>query len=106
MGIVAFDPVLKLEKHGSRVPVGGDRRTKSQIPNRLEKVVKMVKSLITFFPALVAKGKDIWSEGTQAKEVVAAIHHHVDGEVVTRKYMKIRAEGIPEQQSFPFSQPV
>ena len=81
--------------------VGGDGIAEGKSAQRLERVVELVKPDITDQPPPVPQREQVRRERGQAEEVVAAVDHHVDGEVVAGKDHEIRAGAISQQYAFP-----
>ena len=64
--------------------VGRNWRAKGEEAEILKQVVQFVKARIGLRPKLVARCKRFRRECRQPEQVIAAIHHHVDSQIVTR----------------------
>ena len=105
MRVVAADPTAQLEKHCRAVLVGGNRRTKRQETEILQHVVDWIKRWITGLPSSVALPEPIGRHRAEPEQVVTAIHHHVDGEIVAGEDLELRANRIAQLKALPLQFP-
>ena len=100
--MIATNPTAELQEHGCAVFIGGDRSAECEKAEVLENVVERVKSGVSREPRAISLREQIWREGTQAEQVIASIHHHVDGEIVPSIDTEIGSNGIADQEARPF----
>ena len=86
--------------------VGRHRRTKHELAKILQQVIQTVKSIVTCQPASIALGKYFRRERRQPKQIVAAIDHHINCQVIAGEHLKFGSDIITQAYSFPLLQPV
>ena len=89
VGGVALDPAPQLQKLRRVVPVARDGLPEGEAAQVLKRVVELVEAGIAGLPPGVAAGEEIGGEGREPQQVVASVHHHVDGEVVARQHQEV-----------------
>src|SRR5208283_998340 len=101
-GVVADEPAAELQELGSAVLVGGDRGAECEVTEVLQQVVELIEARVALKQVTVTQGEVVGGEGGEAEQVIGAVHHHVDGEVVAGEYLEIRADAIAQGEPFPF----
>ena len=94
MCIVAREPSAKFEELGGGMFVGWHGITESNEAQILQDVVQFVKTRVAFKPEFVSQGEVIGCEGGDAKQIIRAVHDHVNGEVVAGEYFEIRSDFV------------
>src|SRR5690606_11564111 len=106
MALIGRDPAPQLQKLGRAVLVRRRRLAKRKLAQVLQHVVDGVKTGIALLPQAIAQPKEIRRKGRKPKEVIAAVHYHVDGKVVARVNLKLGPDLIPHGKARPLDSPV
>jgi len=100
--VVALEPAAVLQEHRGGVLVGGHGRAEGEEAEVLEQVVEFVERRIATFPEFVTLREEVRGESAQAQQVIAAVHHHVDGEIVAGVDLEVGSDLVAQNQSLPF----
>src|ERR1700736_5115477 len=106
MRAIRGDSLREMQKHRSRMFVGGNGLAKGNVAEILQRVGDSVVDRVAGFPKAVAFGKFFGSEGSEAKQIVRAVLDHVDAEIVSRVNAKIGPMLVAKRQSTEFDDAV
>ena len=83
------------------VAVGGDRRAEREGAEVLQQVVELVEAAVAGGPPAVALGERLGRERREPEQVVGAVAHHVDGEVVAGEDVEVGPDAIAQREAVP-----
>ena len=96
---VRLDPAAQLQELRRAVLVGGHGRAEGEEAQILQQVVQFVESGIARCPQRIAPGEQVGREGAQAEQIIAAVHHHVNRQIVAREHFEIGAHVVAQLQA-------
>src|SRR5262245_38578929 len=87
--------------------IRGNRRAEREAAEVLEDVVDRPEPrFITLGPGGVTPRERVRREGRQAQQIVAAVHDHVDGQVIAGQHQEVRSARVPYREAIPLLLPV
>src|SRR5207244_295460 len=92
----------KLEELRRRMLIAGHRRSKRELPEILKQIVQRHRRRVAGSPQPIAQRERVDRKGRQPEQVIAAVEHHVDSEIVPRIELECRAVAIAKLEAAPF----
>ncbi len=89
MRCVRLNPPIQLEELRSAVFVSRNRGAECEKAQILQDVVERVKVRVACGPQRIPVGEQIGRKRAEAQQVVAAIHHHINRQVVAGEDFEI-----------------
>ena len=106
MRAVARDAAAQLQELGGRVFVRRHRRAKRDLSEILQQIVDADRPRVVVGPEPIARGERLDAERGQAEQVVAAVEHHVDREIVAGVDAELRTPAVAQGDARPFGTPI
>src|SRR5215467_2952311 len=85
------NPPRQVKEYCGRVFVGGDWSPESHVAEMLQRVGQRVVCGIGGAPQSVAFGELLRREGGETQKIIRSVFDHIDGEIVAREDLKLRA---------------
>ena len=104
--VVRRGPPPQLEELGRVVSVAGHGRTERELAEVLQQVVEVMEAGVALGPHRVACREEIRGKGRQPEQVVAAVHDHVDRQVIAGQHHELGPDLIAQRQPLPLQLPV
>ena len=99
MRAVAGDPAAEFQKHRRGMLVCRYRIAERERAEILQCVIEFIKAGIARGPHRVAFGEQVGGKCAEPEEIIAAVHHHVDGEIVAGVDLEVRADPVADLQA-------
>src|SRR5258706_4839173 len=95
-------PTSQFEELRRTMLISGNWRAESEKTEILQLVVKLIETPIAQCPQRIPPRKQIWRECAEAKQVIAAVHHHINRQFIASEDLEIGTHVIPQFEPLPF----